>query len=163
VPLWSLLRPRGGDRLPRGEVYLALGYLALWAAVGGIVYIAVVVPAHHPGPDVAVLLERAPQLVTQYGALAFDPPHWMSPAASVLVPAVPAYRYRYTFQDEYRFLRRQLAAAALPEGGAVFQVRVRDQAFERDLDCCLDAPRSPLVIAHKSLRFQAMARPPRTP
>src|SRR5207249_1901276 len=60
VPLWSLLRPRGQDDRRR-EIYLALGYAALWAAVGAIVYVAVVVPAHHPGPDMNVLLERVPQ------------------------------------------------------------------------------------------------------
>lgn len=66
----------------------------------------------------------------------------------------PAWTVRYTFEDEYTFLRR--AASSLPAGCTVYQVQLRDRSFERDLDCCLDAPRSPLVIAYPNLRFVSL-------
>ena len=60
--------------------------------------------------------------------------------------------YRYTFQDEYRFLRE--AMASLPQGCTITQLPLRGEALLRDLDCCLDAPRSPLILARPDLRFE---------
>ena len=93
-------------------------------------------------------------------------PRW-APAAAVAALGVAAfvscrsaYRARYTFEDEYTFLRRH--AAALPAGCVVWQLVLRDQAFERDLDCCLDAPRTPLTAAFPSLRFRSLLGDPAT-
>lgn len=62
-----------------------------------------------------------------------------------------AYAARYAFEDEYMFARRALAQ--LPDGCAVYQVAVRDDALPHDVDCCLDLPRSPLTLDFPSLRF----------
>lgn len=62
------------------------------------------------------------------------------------------YTQRYTFQDEYDFLRHEFAA--LPDGCTVFQANLRSQAFQRDLDCCLNVPVSPLTIAYPELVFR---------
>lgn len=68
------------------------------------------------------------------------------------VAARPAYGVRYAFQDEYAFARR--AAAQLPAGCVVYQLPIRVDSFPRDLDCCLDVRRSPLVLDFPQLRFR---------
>jgi hypothetical protein len=77
-----------------------------------------------------------------------------------LALALPAYRTRYTCQAEYAFLRRALAA--LPDGCTVHTLPVRDVAFGRDLDCCVDTARSPLVLAYPRLQFVESADPLRS-
>jgi hypothetical protein len=77
--------------------------------------------------------------------------------AATVVPALPAYGYRYTFQDEYRFLRAQLGK--LPHGCEVYQLPIRTEGLEVDLDCCLDVPRSPLPIVFPQLRFRVLEDP----
>jgi hypothetical protein len=62
-----------------------------------------------------------------------------------------AYAARYAFQDEYAFARDTLAQ--LPAGCAVYQVQIRSDALPHDVDCCLDLPRSPLVLEFPALRF----------
>jgi hypothetical protein len=62
-----------------------------------------------------------------------------------------AYAVRYAFQDEYTFLRRALAQ--LPAGCTVYQLPMRLDVFPRDLDCCLDIRRTPLVLEFPGLRF----------
>jgi hypothetical protein len=62
-----------------------------------------------------------------------------------------AYEVRYAFQDEYTFARRALAQ--LPDHCAVYQIPMRPDAFPRDLDCCLDVRRSPLVLDFPQLQF----------
>ncbi len=62
-----------------------------------------------------------------------------------------AYANRYTFEDEYAFGRRALAA--LPAGCAVYQVPIRADVLPADVDCCLDVRRSPLVLEYPALRF----------
>jgi len=61
------------------------------------------------------------------------------------------YRTRYAFEDEYAFARRALEQ--LPAGCTVFQIAVRADELPHDLDCCLDIPRSPLVLEFPALRF----------
>jgi MFS family permease len=68
--------------------------------------------------------------------------------------ARPAYQARFAFQDEYTFLRGALAR--LPAGCTVFAVPMRADAFPRDLDCCLDLPRSPLVLDYPRLEFRSL-------
>jgi hypothetical protein len=65
-----------------------------------------------------------------------------------------AYGVRYAFQDEYTFARRALEQ--LPAGCTVYQVPLRVDAFPRDLDCCLDMPRSPLVLDLPQLHFRSL-------
>jgi len=65
-----------------------------------------------------------------------------------------AYATRYAFQDEYSFARTALRA--LPPDCDVYQVPVRADPLPRDLDCCLDLPRSPVVLEFPRLRFQPM-------
>ena len=65
--------------------------------------------------------------------------------------ARPAYAARYAFQDEYAFARSALAQ--LPAACAVYQVAIRDDALPHDVDCCLDLPRSPLVLDFPALQF----------
>jgi hypothetical protein len=65
-----------------------------------------------------------------------------------------AYAARYAFEDEYRFARQALTQ--LPAGCTVYQVAVRDDALPRDLDCCLDLPRSPLALDYPALRFRVL-------
>lgn len=62
-----------------------------------------------------------------------------------------AYAARYTFQDEYTFARAALAQ--LPAECTVYQERIRADALPGDLDCCLDMPRSPLVLEFPALHF----------
>ncbi len=66
-------------------------------------------------------------------------------------PAIPAYRYRYAFQDEYAELRK--AVTVLPDGCVVASLPVRHASFGLDLDASLDLARSPLPLAHPQLRF----------
>jgi hypothetical protein len=232
VPLWTLLRDsEERDGSPR---WLAALFWAIWAAVGVFVYIAVVVPSHHPRPQPLAQVSALEGTLPQYVYLAVRSPWWWSPVALIfalpgavviarrrprllagigiflfcafgltgrtmehdqltgahyflttipmmlvlpaygllwlrervripawsalallaiatLLPALPAYRYRYTFQDEYRFLRRALAT--LPDGCSVVQLPVRHLRFDRDPDCCLDVARSPLTLAYPRLRF----------
>jgi len=65
-----------------------------------------------------------------------------------------AYGVRYAFQDEYAFLRDALAQ--LPDQCAVYQVGMRPAELSRDLDCCLDVRRSPLVLDFPSLQFREL-------
>jgi hypothetical protein len=67
------------------------------------------------------------------------------------VAARSAYAARYAFQDEYAFARAALAR--LPAGCAVYQVPLRGAALPHDVDCCLDVPRSPLVLDFPALRL----------
>jgi len=75
----------------------------------------------------------------------------MTAMIATFLLAIPAYRQEFTFQAEYDFLRTSLAE--LPDGCTVVMPLLRDSRFQRDLDCCLDVPRSPLVIAYPRLRF----------
>jgi hypothetical protein len=68
------------------------------------------------------------------------------------VAARAAYGVRYAFQDEYTFARRALSQ--LPAGCTVYEVAIRNDAFPRDLDCCLQIRRSPLVLDFPQLRFK---------
>jgi hypothetical protein len=68
--------------------------------------------------------------------------------------ARPAYAIRYAFQDEYTFARQALAE--LPDGCAVYEVPIRSAALPRDVDCCLDLSRSPLVLDFPRLRFRKL-------
>ncbi len=79
-------------------------------------------------------------------------------AIATIVPAVGAYRTTYTFQDEYRFLREELGK--LPDGCVLYQLPIRQSAFERDLDCCLDVPRTPLGIAYPKLKLEMLDEGP---
>jgi hypothetical protein len=232
VPLFTLLRDPGDEnRLGRRP---ALAFYAVWAAVGVLVYFAVVIPSHHPGPHLGDQVSALVMALPQFILLAVRSPWWWSPVALLLavpgvmvmarqrrallaavgiyllaafglvgrtflydeltgahyfqttipmmlvpaafgfewlrervrvpawaalpmllaatfVPALRAYRVRYTFQDEYRFLRGALAA--LPDGCSVVALPVRSASFERDPDCCLDVARSPLMLAYPRLRF----------
>lgn len=74
-----------------------------------------------------------------------------------LALVAPAYRARYTFQDEYRFLRGALAR--VPAGCLVASLPVRSTRYGRDLDCCLDIEKSPLSIAYPKLRFAVLRHP----
>lgn len=65
-----------------------------------------------------------------------------------------AYATRYAFQDEYSFARTALRG--LPSDCDVYQVPVRADPLPRDVDCCLDLPRSPLVLEFPRLRFQPL-------
>jgi len=89
---------------------------------------------------------------------------WMLLAALTLAIAAtarPALQARYTFEEEYDFLRS--ATAALPAGCAVLQLPVRDSSFEGDFDGCIDAPRSPLTLARPDLRWQYLKLGTRLP
>jgi len=66
--------------------------------------------------------------------------------------AQTAYRVRYAFQDEYAFGRDALTR--LPPGCTVYAVLLRSDSFPRDLDCCLDVPRSPLILDFPQLQFR---------
>src|SRR5262249_55855865 len=68
-----------------------------------------------------------------------------------------AYAARYAFQDEYSFARRALAQ--LPAGCTVYAMPMRVDVFRRDLDCCLDVRRSPLVLDFPQLHFQDLPDP----
>jgi len=68
------------------------------------------------------------------------------------------YAARYTFQDEYSFARQALAQ--LPDGCAVYQVPIRADELPRDVDCCLDLARSPLIIDFPRLRFLPLPEDP---
>jgi len=70
---------------------------------------------------------------------------------ALLPPALTAYRATYAFQAEYRILRGALAEA--DPGCVVTQIPVR-AVGERDLDCCLDVPRTPLTAAFPDLEFR---------
>jgi hypothetical protein len=78
----------------------------------------------------------------------------LAAAVVVWLESRAAYGYEYAFQQEYRFLRRSLAE--VEPGCRVIQLPIRVDAFQRDLDCCLDAPRSPLTIAFPRLKFRAL-------
>ena len=69
-----------------------------------------------------------------------------------------AYGVRYAFQDEYSFVRGALAK--LPDGCAVYQVPVRADVLPRDLDCCLDLARSPVVLDFPRLQFSPLPDDP---
>lgn len=62
-----------------------------------------------------------------------------------LALSVPALSYRYTFQDEYQFLHRELAR--LSPTCTVVTLPVRHSSMPRDLDCCMALPNSSLGLA----------------
>lgn len=74
-----------------------------------------------------------------------------------LALAAPAYRARYTFQDEYAFLRQSLAR--VPAGCTVVGLGLRSPHFQRDLDCCLDIHNSPLSLAYPRLHLTTVPSP----
>jgi hypothetical protein len=93
---------------------------------------------------------------------------WVSPMLALLtisaaiVATLPAYRATFTFHEEYRFLRPLLAST--DPNCTVYQIPVRSNLYELDLDCCLDGPNSPLRLAHggrqlKNLDLLAPALP----
>jgi len=67
-----------------------------------------------------------------------------------------AYQARYAFQDEYAFEREALRK--LPADCTVYQVPIRPQEVPRDVDCCLDTPRTPLVLEFPQLHFKELPR-----
>lgn len=73
---------------------------------------------------------------------------------STLLCAIPAYAARYTFQDEYDFLRQELAS--LPPGCTVVHLPVQHESFGRDVDCCLDPGRSALTLAYPEIHWRAL-------
>jgi hypothetical protein len=83
--------------------------------------------------------------------------HWATGGMTVVLVATAWFEgrapmaYRYAFQDEYQFLRG--AMKSLPSNCTLAQLPMRTQVLQRDLDCCLDAPRSPLLLARPDLRF----------
>ncbi len=82
-----------------------------------------------------------------------------SACVATVVVAWPMYRYRYSFQEEYRFLRAQLAAA--PRPARVFHVAVHDDpAFRNDPDCCLDPGKSPVVLGLPGVEFEPLEASP---
>ncbi len=79
---------------------------------------------------------------------------WVTPLLliAVVLVARPAWQVKYTFQEEFEWLRGQLAQQ--PAGCTVAQVAVtRGQTQGNDVDCCLDLPRSPLVAAFPDITF----------
>lgn len=91
-------------------------------------------------------------------------PRWIAAGLLLLLAALSAPQplgTRYAFQDEYDFLRR--TTARLPAGCTVTQVPVRDRAYLRDFDCCLDAARSPLTLARPDLKWQTLTLGQRLP
>ncbi len=82
----------------------------------------------------------------------------LAAAVVVWLESRAAYAYQYAFQQEYRFLRRALGE--VEPGCRVLQLPIRVDAFERDLDCCLDAPRSPLTIAFPRLELHSLQAGP---
>ncbi len=75
--------------------------------------------------------------------------------------ALPALQARYTFQDEYDFLRA--ATATLPTGCIVVQLPVRDRSYEGDFDGSIDGPRSPLTLARPDLDWRYLKLGARLP
>jgi hypothetical protein len=77
---------------------------------------------------------------------------WMTVLSSSVLISKAAYSRQYAFQDEYSFLRKALHE--LPDGCVVYQLNVRSDDLERDVDCCLDAPRTPLPVVYPKLQFR---------
>ena len=74
-------------------------------------------------------------------------------ALTVLAASLPLYRYDYTFQEEYRFLRDALAM--LPANARVLHLPAReDDQIHNDPDCCLDPGGSPLALAFPFAHFE---------
>jgi hypothetical protein len=88
-------------------------------------------------------------ILTLFAALGLEPllrREWVTPLLLVAIVALgwPAWHVRYAFQDEYDWLRTQLAQE--PQACTVAQIGVgHKREFFHDLDCCLDLPRCPLV------------------
>lgn len=79
---------------------------------------------------------------------------WQIPLLLFAVVAVgwPAWQLHYTFQDEYTWLDEQLQHH--PPECTVAQIAVGHRHnFFRDVDCCLDLPRSPLVAEPGARKF----------
>ncbi len=88
-------------------------------------------------------------LLTLFAALALAPlarRRWVTPVVllAVVLVAWPAWQVRYTFQDEFDWLREQLKRQ--PANCTIAQIGVsRSRTLPRDVDCCLDLTRCPLV------------------
>lgn len=65
--------------------------------------------------------------------------------------ALPALSHRYTFQDEYAFLRNELSRLG-PNCGVV-SLPVRHPSMPRDIDCCMSPPLSSLDLAFPGIKF----------
>ncbi|MCB9506648.1 MAG: hypothetical protein H6698_06605 [Myxococcales bacterium] len=76
-------------------------------------------------------------------------------AAWIAAGSWSAYAARYGFDEEYHFLERALTA--VPAGCDVVQLPVRSWRFGGDIDCCLDAPRSPLELEFHELQLRTVA------
>ena len=145
VPLGRTL---GRDELLGARYFLAsLPVVLLLAAYGSTVVLELV----WSGCRRLWRSRALPLTVPRWAVLAWS----VALAGGLTASGWPAFQVTYTFQDEYRFLRKALAA--LPAGCQVLELPLRDaQAFDRDLDCCLDLARSPLRIAFPKLVFATL-------
>lgn len=95
-------------------------------------------------------------LLTLPAAVLFEPVtqrRWVTPLLLVATLALGwnAWQWRYAFQDEYDWLRTQMAE--LPADCTLAQVAVANrQEPNSDVDCCLDVARSPLNALYPQLR-----------
>jgi len=140
VPLGRTLQHDGplGARyfLVTIPLFLTLSACGLYVCGQGVLWVFGLVPR----------LARAAWLQPALTALLF-----LAAGLGDLALAAPAYRARYTFQDEYAFLRSDLAR--VPDGCSVVSLSLRGRRFKRDLDCCLDIHKSPLSLAYPRLHL----------
>ena len=106
------------------------------------------------GAGVAWLTARIASPRTRWTVLAVT-------AVAAALSALPALQARYTFQDEYDFLRA--ATATLPAGCTVVQLPVRDRSYAGDFDGTIDGPRSPLTLVRPDLDWQYLKLGARLP
>lgn len=65
--------------------------------------------------------------------------------------ALPSIGYRYGFQDEYDFLRSELAT--LSPDCTIVTLPVRHPSMPRDIDCCMALPYSPLALVFPGMKL----------
>lgn len=113
IPLWTTLfiRPSHTSALPRRrrrlDAAFFYGALAVVALHG---YLDIVVPSHHPGPELHGVLQASKRLLSQLWIAASTPPHWLTfpTLALVLLGLAAAVARR-----EWRLLLTCLASLAL--------------------------------------------------
>ena len=146
-----------------GLVWMAVKRRALLAAVIGVLLVSFVPMGRAPSelvtaryflPALAIVLVPAAYGLEWILERTKLPKPWawrggVYVAAFALV--IPALGHRYTFQDEYVFLRDELSR--LEPGCAVVSLPVRHESMPRDIDCCMSPPLSSLDLALPELRL----------
>lgn len=81
IPLWTTLAVPPATPSPllpaRRRLRDALGFWLALAVIAAWAWVDLVLPAHHPGPELAAVLQTSQRLLSQFWTVTITPPHWI--------------------------------------------------------------------------------------